>query len=72
MRIINKNNLKYYIESEEELADIPINAPAGTIAECNASDGFTAYMKNEAGEWNQLKGVFDELIPYSLLRAEIN
>lgn len=54
MRIINKNNLKYYIESEEELADIPINAPAGTIAERNASDGFTAYMKNEAGNFNEL------------------
>jgi hypothetical protein len=54
MRIIDDDNPKYYVESEEELANIPANAPASTIAECNASDGFKVYMKNEAGEWNQL------------------
>jgi hypothetical protein len=54
MRIINKNNPEYYIESEAELAEIPENAPASTIAQCNSDDGFKVYMKNEAGDWNQL------------------
>lgn len=44
----------YYIEDASELDNIPANAPAGTIAECNADDGFAVYMKNEAGEWNEL------------------
>ncbi len=54
MRILNKNNPEYYIESYEELVNIPENAPAGTIAQCNSDDGFKVYMKNEAGDWNQL------------------
>ena len=44
----------YYIEDESELTNIPQDAPAGTIAECNASGGFKVFMKNEAGEWNEL------------------
>lgn len=44
----------YYIEDENELNNIPINAPAGTIVECNASSGFKVFMKNEAGNWNEL------------------
>lgn len=54
MRIINPNNPDYYIESESELNEIPKDAPASTIVWCNAEDGFTVYMKNEAGTWNQL------------------
>lgn len=44
----------YYIEDETELTDIPANAPAGTIVECNASTGFKLFMRNEAGEFNEL------------------
>jgi len=44
----------YYIEDENELTNIPQDAPAGTIAECNASGGFKVFMKNEAFEWNEL------------------
>ena len=44
----------YYIEDATELTDIPAEAPAGTIVECNASDGFTLYMKNSLGEFNEL------------------
>lgn len=44
----------YYIESSGELANIPSEAPAGTIAECNASSGFSIYMKNTSGNWNAL------------------
>ena len=44
----------YYIESSGELANIPSEAPAGTIAECNASGGFSIYMKNTSGDWNAI------------------
>lgn len=44
----------YYIESASELDDIPVDAPSGTIAECNSSNGFTVYMKMENGTWNEL------------------
>ena len=59
MRILVRNAYEakmpsYYIEDESELTNIPSNAPAGTIAECNANDGFKVYMKNEAGDWNEL------------------
>jgi hypothetical protein len=55
MKLLTKNGMpEYYIESATELADIPDNAPAGTIVQCNASDGFTVYMKNEAGDFNEL------------------
>lgn len=44
----------YYIEDENELTSIPANAPVGTIVECNASTGFKMFMKNSAGEFNEL------------------
>lgn len=55
MKILNKNGMpEYYIEDESELAQIPVNAPAGTIIQCNASGNFTVYMKTEAGDFNEL------------------
>ena len=55
MKILTEHGMpEYYIESAEELANIPENAPAGTIVLCNASDGLAVYMKNEAGEFNEL------------------
>ena len=54
MKIINPNDPSYYIEDELELSTIPENAPVSTIVWCNADDGFTVYMKTEAGTWNEL------------------
>lgn len=47
-------NPQYYIESVEELDDIPENAPPGTVTIINSSDGLKVYMKTESGSWNQL------------------
>ena len=56
----------YYIESVDELAQIPANVPAGTIVECNiknpsapvgalSSKGdFKVFMKLTDGTWNEL------------------
>lgn len=44
----------YYVESSSELSTIPSDAPAGTIAEVNDSNGFGIYMKNTSGDWNAL------------------
>ena len=45
MRILTRNDtLEYYIEDTSELANIPQNAPAGTIVQCNANDGFKILM----------------------------
>ena len=60
MILINEGNTyniplqTYYIESEEELLSIPDNAPAGTLVECNATNGFSVYMKNTEGVFNKL------------------
>lgn len=54
MKIVNNNDPVYYIESATELSTIPENAPASTIVWCNASSGFTVYMKTEAGTWEEL------------------
>lgn len=55
MRLMQKNsNPQYYVESVEELDNIPTNVPAGTIAIINGSDGLKVYMKNESGNWNEL------------------
>lgn len=53
MHLIQKNtNPQYYVESVEELDDIPVNAPAGTIAIVNTNDGVNIYMKTEDNTWN--------------------
>ena len=44
----------FYIEDETELNDIPSDAPAGTIVECNASGGFKLFMKDSQGNFNEL------------------
>ena len=55
MKILPKNGMPdYYIEDESELQDIPVNAPAGTIVQCNESNDFKVYMKQENGEFNEL------------------
>jgi hypothetical protein len=55
MRILTKNGMpEYYIESESELSSIPVDAPAGTIVQCNESNDFKVYMKQENGEFNEL------------------
>ena len=55
MKILLKNGMPdYYIEDESELQDIPVNAPAGTIVQCNKSNDFKVYMKQENGEFNEL------------------
>lgn len=55
MKLLTKNGMpEYYIEDPSELVQIPNNAPAGTTVQCNADDGFTVYMKNEAGDFNEL------------------
>ena len=50
----DRNIPTYYIEDETELTSIPADAPPGTIVECNASTGFKMFMKNSAGEFNEL------------------
>lgn len=45
-------NPQYYVESVEELADIPENAPASTVAIVNTEDGIYKYMKTSSGTWN--------------------
>ena len=44
----------YYIEDENDLTNIPAEAPAGTIVECNASGGFKLFMKDSQGNFNEL------------------
>lgn len=44
----------YYVESDDEIANIPANAPAGTIVEVNESGNFHVKMKMEDGNWNEL------------------
>ena len=45
-------NPQYYVESVEELQDIPENAPPSTIAIVNTEDGVYKYMKSSSGDWN--------------------
>lgn len=55
MKPIIKNSYpEYYIETTEDLENIPANAPSGTVAIMNSSDGLKVYMKTESGSWNQL------------------
>lgn len=41
----------WYCESVSELANIPENVPAGSIAEILTNDGLTLKMKNSSGTW---------------------
>ena len=43
---------QYYVESTEELNNIPENAPPSTIAIVNTEDGVYKYMKSSSGDWN--------------------
>lgn len=53
MRLMQRSsNPQYYVESVEELDNIPTNVPAGTIAIVNAEIGVRRYMKTEEGTWN--------------------
>lgn len=59
MKILVRNSYdkefpSYYIEDEAELANIPENAPSGTIIECNATSGFKVFMKHSSGVFNEL------------------
>lgn len=60
MILINEGNTyniplqTYYIEDESELLNIPENAPAGTLVECNGTDEFKVFMKNTEGVFNEL------------------
>ena len=45
-------NPQYYVESVEELDDIPENTPAGTVAIVNTENGVYKYMKTSSGTWN--------------------
>ena len=45
-------NPQYYVESVEELNNIPENAPPSTIAIVNTEDGVYKYMKSSSGSWN--------------------
>lgn len=42
---------EYYVESEEEIAEIPENAPVGSRALILTSNGLTVKMKNSKGQW---------------------
>lgn len=44
----------FYIESIEELKDIPEDALPGSIAEINIPNDFRVFMKMESGQWNEL------------------
>lgn len=44
----------YYVESDEEINDIPVTEPAGTIATVNESGNFHVKMKRTDGTWNSL------------------
>lgn len=50
----------YYVESDAEIADIPANAPAGTMVEVNETGNFHVKMKRSDGTWNSLWGEDDE------------
>ena len=52
--IITNSYPEYYIETIEELENIPQNAPSGTVAIMNGSDGLKVFMKTDSGSWNQL------------------
>jgi hypothetical protein len=52
--IIANSYPEYYIETTEDLENIPIDAPSGTVAIMNGSDGLEVYMKTDSGSWNQL------------------
>ena len=55
MKPIIKNSYpEYYIETIEDLENIPENAPSGTITIMNGSDGLKVYMKTDSGSWNQI------------------
>lgn len=49
----NVNLPTYYVESVDELNDIPANEPEGTIAEVLTTDGLKVYMKRTSG-WVEL------------------
>lgn len=44
----------YYVESDEEIAEIPDSAPAGTLVEVNEVGNFHVKMKMKNGQWNEL------------------
>ena len=60
MKLIKEGNVydfpvpTFYVESVDELANIPEEAPAGTIVEVNAASGFKVFMKNSQGTFNEL------------------
>ena len=45
---------KYYVESNDELNDIPESSPPGTIVEVNEKNNFHVVMKMSDGSWNEL------------------
>ncbi len=44
----------FYIENENELNDIPKNSTPGTVVMLNSVNGLKVFMKNEAGNFNEV------------------
>lgn len=42
---------EYYVESEAEVAEIPENAPTGSVVQILTESGLTVKMKNSKGQW---------------------
>jgi hypothetical protein len=45
---------QYYVESEAEIADIPVNAPTGSTVMILTESGLSVKMKNSEGKWIQI------------------
>lgn len=50
----NVNLPTYYVESDDEIANIPANVEAGAIVEVNEPGNFHVKMKLSDGTWNDL------------------
>ena len=44
----------FYVESDEEISQIPSNVPEGTLVEVNETGNFHVKMKRSDGTWNEL------------------
>lgn len=44
----------WYVESDDDLANIPDTEPAGTVAEVNETGNFHFSVKQVAGTWNNI------------------
>lgn len=46
----------YYIESDADAANIPDDAPVGSVALVNETGNFHGLMKDSNSEWNPMRG----------------